>query len=619
MPAEEKTRRRLGTVHVYAISTGAMFSSGFFLLPGLAVGETGASAPLAYLIAGLLVTPAMLSTAELATAFPRAGGPYHFFQRSLGPQVAVIGAFGLFVAMVLKAAFALVGIGAYLTIVVDLPAEPVAAGLALAFTVLNLVGARESAGLQVGLVAVLLVVLAAFVGFGVVETADRGTGAATDAFSPLLGGGAGGLLAATGLVFVSYAGVLQVASIAGSVREPGRTIPRALALSLGTATAIYVVGTALMVAVLPMDELTDDKTPVATAVEAMAFPWGVGLVVVAAVAAFASTGNAGIMSASRYPLALARDGLLVRRFARMGHFGTPTLSVVVTGALTAGLILTLDVEGIAKLASAFLLLVFALLNLAVIVLRTGRVIGYRPEFQVPLHPWVQVVGIVAAVVLVVDLGLMPALFSLGIVVAGVVWYLVAGPGKGDDDSTVLELLHRLHAAPADEETLRRLQEEGPRADDDAADVLEQAEMGVVEDGADLGSVIDESASRLAVRLGVATEEARQWLVGSEHLTFELRSGRTVLHHLALDHAERPEVVLAWAPSIESDGQRGPTVAVVVGPSLGPSRSLRIAALVATQLCDRELVERWAECADADAARELLVSDAVARQGGDPAR
>jgi basic amino acid/polyamine antiporter, APA family len=113
--------KRLGLVHVFAIGAGAMFSSGFFLLPGLAADETGPSLPLAYLLAGVLVLPTMLSVTELAVAMPFAGGPYHFFRRALGPSAATVGALGLWVALVLKSSFALVGIDAYLGIVWDLP------------------------------------------------------------------------------------------------------------------------------------------------------------------------------------------------------------------------------------------------------------------------------------------------------------------------------------------------------------------------------------------------------------------------------------------------------------------------------------------------------------------
>ena len=89
-----RLRKELGLLDVYAISTGAMFSSGFFLLPGLAAAETGPSVPLAYLVAGLFILPAMFAVAELSTAMPRAGGAYYFLDRALGPLVGTVGGLG---------------------------------------------------------------------------------------------------------------------------------------------------------------------------------------------------------------------------------------------------------------------------------------------------------------------------------------------------------------------------------------------------------------------------------------------------------------------------------------------------------------------------------------------
>ncbi len=115
-----KLKKELGLFDVFAISTGAMFSSGFFLLPGLAASHTGASVILAYLLAGILIMPAMFSIAEISTALPRSGGAYFFLDRSLGPMMGTVGGIGTYVALILKTAFALVGIGAYATLFFDI-------------------------------------------------------------------------------------------------------------------------------------------------------------------------------------------------------------------------------------------------------------------------------------------------------------------------------------------------------------------------------------------------------------------------------------------------------------------------------------------------------------------
>jgi len=360
--AARKLAKQLGLWDVYTISTGAMFSSGFFLLPGLATAYAGPSTVLAYGVAGLLMIPAMFSMAELATALRRAGGTYYFLDRSLGPMAGTVGGLGTWLALVLKSAFALLGMGAYLAITPGI-AEllPVSAGhqlwlikaLAVALTVVfaavNIFGAKETTKLQSVLVIALLGVLSFFVVQGVWYLFFKLPPGELEAqYTPFFvkEKGLSGIVATVGLVFVSYAGLTKVASVSEEVKRPERNLPLGMFLSLATATGIYVVGVAIMIATVDKQALRGDYTPVATAAEAF-FNWlpghtGLILVVIAALAAFASTGNAGILSASRYPLAMSRDSLISPKFAHIGRFGTPTLGIIVTAAMMIGFILVLS-------------------------------------------------------------------------------------------------------------------------------------------------------------------------------------------------------------------------------------------------------------------------------------
>jgi len=144
---KSKLKKELGLFDVFAISTGAMFSSGFFLLPGLASQYTGPSVFLAYLVSGLFILPAMFSIAEIATALPRAGGAYYFLDRSLGPLIGTIGGLGTYLSLVFKTAFAIIGIGAYAAIFWNVPVKAVAVAATIVFMGLNLVGAKKTSGL----------------------------------------------------------------------------------------------------------------------------------------------------------------------------------------------------------------------------------------------------------------------------------------------------------------------------------------------------------------------------------------------------------------------------------------------------------------------------------------
>ena len=109
-------KKELRLLNVYAIATGTTLSAGFFLLPGIAFRDAGPAVILSYLIAAIPLIPAMFSMAELATAIPRAGGAYYFLDRSMGPFIGTIGGLGTWLALILKTAFALIGMGAYLSI-----------------------------------------------------------------------------------------------------------------------------------------------------------------------------------------------------------------------------------------------------------------------------------------------------------------------------------------------------------------------------------------------------------------------------------------------------------------------------------------------------------------------
>ncbi|HJM74191.1 MAG TPA: APC family permease, partial [Acidimicrobiales bacterium] len=412
--------RSLGLRHVFALSTGAMLSSGLFLLPGLAAAKAGPSAVLAYLLAGCLAVPAMLSVSELATALPKAGGAYYFLERALGPAVGTVAGFGTWLSLVLKDAFAMVGMSAYLVLIVDVDPTMLALVLIGLFTLVNVVGSKASASMQLGLVVVVLSAMAWFVVQGLWETADRGVDGSN--LDPFFTHGGSGLVAVIGLVFVSYGGLTKVASAAEEVEDPSQRIPQGMALSLATATVLYTLGVLVTVAVVPADVLHGDLAPIHTAAETVLPKVGVWLVVVAALAAFSSAVNAGILAAARYPMAMARDGLLPAWMGGLGRFGTPVFGVVSTGAAIALVVLAFDAESIAKLASAFVLLTLGLVNLAVLVLRASEIKSYAPSFRSPLYPWTQLVGIAISGYLISRLG-SAALVFVGVVTAvGWAWH-----------------------------------------------------------------------------------------------------------------------------------------------------------------------------------------------------
>lgn len=440
-------KKNLTLFDVYAMSTGAMFSSGLFLLPGIAASYTGSSVWLAYLLAGFLILPAMYCMAELSTAMPKAGGTYYFLDRSMGPLMGTIGGLGSWIAVVFKSAFALVGMGAYLGIYLELPFTITAILLTIAFGLINVFGAKETTFLQRILVTTLVVILIAFVIFGLKYTGIAKAFTPDKNYGAFFKSGLVGFVSTIGLVFVSYAGLTKVASVAEEVQNPDRNIPLGMTLSLITATIIYTLGTMILIRVLEPNELYNSLTPIADAgrvfLDWVPYDLGILLIVIAAIAAFASTGNAGIMSASRYPYAMAKDKLVPASLSKIGRFGTPTTAIIVTVIAMIAVLLLFDVASVAKLASAFQLLLFGLVCIAVIVMRESKIPTYKPGYRAPFYPWLQILGILISFWLIIEMGILAIAFTGMVTIGCVLWYQFYASGKMERRGAIFHIHERL--------------------------------------------------------------------------------------------------------------------------------------------------------------------------------
>ena len=615
--ADGKTlKKELRLLDVYAISTGATLSAGFFLLPGIAAETAGSAIVLAYLIAALPMIPAMFSVVELATAMPRAGGVYYFLDRSLGPMTGMIGGLGTWLALILKVAFALVGMGAYIALYVDnLPIKPVAIGLAIALGALNLFGTKKSGTFQVFLVAGLLVALTGFIGGGL-PLIRR------EHFDGMLDVGTSSILSTAGFVYISYVGITKVASLSEEVKDPERVLPRSVFLSLGTAVLVYGLGTAVMVGLVPPDQLAGDLTPVATAAMIAFGPIGAAIISIAALAAFTSVANAGTLSASRYPLAMGRDHLMPRALYRLGKRGTPTLAIGVTVGLIILVLATLDVAKIAKLASAFQLLMFALVCLAVIVWRESGIDSYDPGYPSPFYPWMQIFGILSAFVLIGEMGWLPILFSGGLVVLSVIWFRVYARDRVVREGAIYHLFERLgrrRYEPLDTELRGILKEKGLRAHDPFDEIVARSEVLSFEDSPPFDDLVKQASQLLGHRTDsnadAITEEIQQGTrVGATPVTKGI-----ALPHIRIPGLQRAEMVIvrsvkgvAITPDLPYGGQNPGQIAHAIfflaSPAEDPAQHLRILANLAGRVESQDFREEWFAAKTADHLREVVIHD-----------
>ena len=620
---DQKLSKELGLFDVFAISTGAMFSSGFFLLPGLAAAEAGPSVVLAYLIAGILMLPAMLSMAELSTAMPRAGGAYYFLDRALGPVVGTVGGVGTWIALILKSAFALIGMGAYLGLFFDVPVKQLAVALTLMFTVVNIVGAKETGRLQRWLVVILLAVLFFFLVQGFLEIASLGVGQVREnQFSPFMPFGLTGLFSTVGLVFVSYAGLTKVASVAEEVQNPDVNIPLGMTFSLIVATAAYVLGVLIIVAVLEPNALHDDLTPVATAAQSF-FDWlpgstGVILIVMAAIAAFASTANAGIMSASRYLFAMGRDKVVSPAFSRVGRFKTPTRAVWGTGAVMVVILVSFDVMSVAKLASAFQLLIFAMLNLAVIVLRESRIEGYDPGYRSPFYPWIQGAGTLIPLWLITQMGGITILFTFGLIGAALWWYAYYAREHMAREGAVLHLFERLgrQRDPGLERELREVLLESDRAGRDPfTELVAESRVIDLEEPTEYETIVWRVSARLSAEYGISADDVAEGVLTESRVGLTPVANGVALPHVKVADLKTFHLVLVRTCEdvcLTVDGGRTskPVRALffLVSPESRPRRHLGLLASLAGRMDDDVFMDEWLSAETEQELKEAVLQE-----------
>jgi basic amino acid/polyamine antiporter, APA family len=614
---ETNLKKDLGLIDVFCVASGAMISSGLFVLPAIAYAQAGPAVILSYLLASLLVMPSMFSKAELATAMPRAGGTYFFIERSLGSICGVFAGLAGWFSLVLKSAFAVLGMAIIIDIVLQrtlaTPLSPwqlkaIGVLCCIGFTGLNIVSVKHTSRFQILLVAALLMILSLFMVFG--------TGAIEAArYKDFMGKGWQAVLATSGLVFVSFGGLTKVASIAEEVKQPGRNLPRGMLLAWLVVSLFYLGVVTITVGTVGGPELSDSLLPVSLAAGKFMGPIGFIVLALAAIAAFVTTANGGILAASRSPLAMSRDELLPPHFSRVNQrFKTPILSILVTGGFMVVAIVLLDIQSLVKTASTLKILLFILANVSVIVMRESKLQSYRPKFRSPGYPYLHIFAIVSYSLLIVDMGKAPLLISAGFVVFSGAWYGLYVSQRVSRASAAVHIVKRVIDQRFKTFTLdSELRDILIQRDEIIADRFDQlvkdCEIIDLPERIPAGKAFQQAADVLADKL-----ETDQYLLFTKLLQREAEAS-TVIHpglaipHVVVDGKGKFAVLLIRAAhGIDFPNIEEPVHAVFVLAGSKDERDYHLRALMAiAQIAqEKQFQQRWLAASNTEAIRNLIL-------------
>ncbi len=419
-----------------------MISSGLFVLPAIAYAKAGPAVIFSYAIAAFIILPSALSKAELATAMPKAGGTYFFVERSLGPVLGLFSGFANWFSLALKSAFAIVGMAVLIEMLItgsitQAGMKIIAVICCLAFTAMNIISVKHTGRFQSLLVAVLIIILTAFVVIGMPKLQAA-------KYAHFFDSGWRTIIATAGLVFVSYGGLTKVASIAEEVKDPGRNLPLGMMLAWFIVSIFYVLAVVVTIGVTTDVELKASLAPLSLAASKFMPTIGYAALAVAAIAAFITTANGGILAASRSPMSMSRDRLLPAILSRVNKsFSTPHISILITSIFMLCAILFLDIETLVKTASTVMIILFILVNLSIIIMRESKIQSYRPMFRCPLYPYLQIFAIIAYLALLLDMGKVPLAVSGLFIVLSAAWYFLYVRRNVSRASAVMHVVERV--------------------------------------------------------------------------------------------------------------------------------------------------------------------------------
>lgn len=421
-PSHNRLARRLGLGDAVAIGLAAMIGAGVFAVWAPASEAAGAGLLIGLVIAAFVAFANASSSAQLAARYPESGGAYRYGRERLGPWPGFLAGWSFVIGKTASCAAMALTAAAYLV-----PPEwqkPLAVIAVIALVTVNLLGVTRTARVGATLVAGVLVVLAIVVIAGVVTMTAAGsvfgptTGGETGSTEqlPSVAGGVYGVLQSAALIFFAFAGYARIATLGEEVREPSRTIPRAIGISLFVVVAVYAAVGLTALGSLGSQQLAASDAPLSAVVANAGWLWAQPVVGVAAGVAALGALLALLAGIGRTSLAMARDGELPKPLASVHpRFHVPWVAEITVGVVIIALVLAIDLRGAIGFSSFGVLLYYFVANAAAIT---------QPSSERRIPRWLSAAGAVGCLALVAALPIMSIVAGLIVLAVGVLYRLV---------------------------------------------------------------------------------------------------------------------------------------------------------------------------------------------------
>jgi APA family basic amino acid/polyamine antiporter len=409
-------KRALNLFDATSIGIGATIGAGIFVVLGIAIGYAGPAIIISMIIAALVASFTAFSFAELGSAIPKEGGAYAFAYEMTSPFVGfTIGCLWIFAQIVAGAAISLGFASYFVAMFPFFSLKIVAISAALTLTALNLVGIKQSATVNNILVLAKIVILGLFIGIGIFHLNASN-------YSPFAPNGFSGVLQGAGFIFFAYLGFGRIAALGEEVKNPKRTLPLSILLALTISVIIYILTGFTATGLQSYRILAHSGSPIADAAKVVGNSAIVAIISLGALIATASVLLTNLIGLSRVSFAMARNEQLPKSMTKVySRFGTPYISILIMGALTAALAVFFDLRQTVAVTSFSILSTHIVLNYSAIRLR--KRIKNPKTFKTPFYPVIPSLGIVSCIILMFSLPHESWIVAAVVVILSSVYYL----------------------------------------------------------------------------------------------------------------------------------------------------------------------------------------------------
>ena len=411
-------KRSLSLFDATAMALGAIIGAGIFVISGVASGLAGPAVVLSIIIAGTVSSFTAFSFVKLASKFTQEGGPYVYARFVISDFAGFITGWIWLFANVVAGATVSIGLASYVVVLFpQLPLVPIAVSSVLVLTAFNIIGIKQSSIFNAILVLLKLSALSLFViiGFSHLNFSFY------EHFAP---NGVSGILSASALIFFAYTGFGRPATAAEEIKDPTRTIPRSIVLSLVLSSIVYILVGIVSIGLVPYQQLANSGSPLSDAIFfGTRIQWLKVFVSFAAIVATVSVLLTTVIGVSRVSFAMARDSLLPKFLSKThDKFATPYLAIFVSGAAIAVLPMISGLKETANVTNFGSLIAYALVNLCAIILIKRESIKKTARFFAYLI--IPTLGLISCVSLLYFLSPLSWLIGISWVALGTVYFVM---------------------------------------------------------------------------------------------------------------------------------------------------------------------------------------------------